>query len=89
MKGQRADAAADGHELLRPGDYGKDRQGNWLCCPPTGCRHGGNLRKHTVVEHPDGTITVSPSILIHPHGSESAPCPGWHGYLECGIWRTA
>jgi hypothetical protein len=37
---------------------------------------------HTIVEHEDGTITVSPSILVTgSHGKQ------WHGYLERGVWR--
>jgi len=40
----------------------------------------GILDGHTVVEHEDGTITVSPSLLI----------PGvWHGWLESGVFRDA
>jgi hypothetical protein len=43
----------------------------------------GNLSGHSVVEHDDGTITVSPSILVNKgEGNVS-----WHGYLEKGIWR--
>jgi len=65
---------------LQPGDYGKDVDGVWHCWPPAepgpGC-----LAKHTVVEHEDGTITVSPSILISNHKGS------WHGYLERGVWR--
>lgn len=30
----------------------------------------------------DGTITVSPSILISHWEGRS-----WHGYLERGVWR--
>lgn len=38
-----------------------------------------------MVEHEDGTITISPSIHLHPtpNGSRS----GWHGFLERGVWR--
>lgn len=39
------------------------------------------LVTHSIVEHEDGTITVSPSILVT--GGEE-----WHGYLERGIWRS-
>lgn len=35
---------------------------------------------HRVVEHPDGTITVTPSI-INPNGS-------YHGFLRAGVWST-
>lgn len=40
----------------------------------------GALRTHTVTEHEDGTITVSPSIFDAPDG--------WHGFLERGVWRS-
>ena len=68
------------HEL-QPGEYGKNTLGVWHCRPPW--QHaGGCLARHTVVEHEDGTITVSPSILI-----EQPPLGTWHGYLERGVWR--
>jgi hypothetical protein len=65
---------------LRPGDYFKHptMPGVWIIRDPAGKL--GSLQTHTVVEHEDGTITVSPSIL------DSAP-GGWHGYLERGVWR--
>lgn len=77
MQGGRRDVEL--HEM-KPGDYGRGRDGTWLCRAPNG--YGGNLSGHEVVEHDDGTITVSPSILIcrRPEGE-------WHGYLEHGIWR--
>jgi hypothetical protein len=34
---------------------------------------------HAVIEHEDGTITVSPSIVM-PAGQR------WHGFLVRGIW---
>lgn len=33
---------------------------------------------HRVVEHPDRTISVSPSI-VNPNGS-------YHGFLQAGVW---
>lgn len=84
MKGTRSDATEKGHvPRLELGGYGKDADGEWWCRPPeskfTGKKCGaGILSDHTVTEHEDGTITVSPSILM----------PGfWHGYLERGVWR--
>lgn len=71
-----------------PGDYSKTIGDPtvWYCrCPPPDHRETGNLTGHDVVEHDDGTITVSPSILIHPHDLS----PGWHGWLERGVWREA
>lgn len=69
-----------------PGDYGR-LGSTWCCCTPNG--HLGNLAAHHVTEHEDGTITVSPSILV----SEVGPGPSdkrelWHGWLERGIWRS-
>ncbi len=62
-----------------PGAYGQDKDGHWHCCTPNGL--AGNLSNHTVVEHPDGTITVSPSILVWNNTER------WHGFLENGVWR--
>lgn len=64
----------------QPGDYWQDADGLWSCRPPW--KHAwGNLAKHHVTEHEDGTITVTPSILI------TTQVGTWHGYLERGIWR--
>lgn len=73
MKGQRVHG-----EIFAPGDYGKVG-GVWLARPPKG--HTGSLKQHEVTEHEDGTITVSPSILV-TGGREP-----WHGFLERGVWR--
>lgn len=63
-----------------PGEYGKHGNGDWYCVTPNG--HMGGLKLHEVTEHEDGTITVSPSILV------SSPTEQlWHGYLERGVWR--
>lgn len=70
---------ADGTDVadLMAGDYCQ-RGSRWWCCTPNGMM--GNLERHEVTEHPDGTITVSPSILVAGERS-------WHGYLERGVWR--
>jgi hypothetical protein len=90
MQGKRVDAVpGDGNQypfpLLKAGEYGKDAEGVWRCVAPKETEDGfgfqGNLAKHSVTEHEDGTITVSPSILIS-RGDMS-----WHGYLERGVWR--
>lgn len=58
-----------------------DGKRTWHCVTPNG--HAGNLAAHDVTEHEDGTITVSPSILVsNPQQGEL-----WHGYLERGVWR--
>lgn len=82
IKGRRVYPHEDGSfDPLEPGDYihvGDD----WFSRVPDPKFHMGNLRKHTIQEHEDGTITVSPSIL------HTEPNVGqWHGFLERGIWR--
>ena len=79
MQGKRIYLNKDNELYLREGEYGKHKDGNWYCRPPS--FYTGSLAKHNVIENIDGTITVSPSILI-TQGSEE-----WHGYLENGIWR--
>lgn len=91
MQGRRVDAdpvERDQYPFprLQPGDYGRDADGLWYARPPwkhaSGCLGDGEgIRGHKVVEHEDGTITVSPSILIETHVGT------WHGFLERGIWR--
>jgi hypothetical protein len=49
---------------MQPGDYGLDGNGLWAVYSPIEGVGPGYIPKHTVIEHPDGTITVSPSILI-------------------------
>lgn len=59
--------------------------GAWYCKPP-GCPvNAANLANHEVIEHDDGTITVSPSILYTVEHSK--PPYRYHGYLEHGVWR--
>lgn len=52
----------------------------WIYLPSAGI---GRLTAHTVVEHEDGTITVTPSIAQGPPGGP------WkrHGFLTRGEWR--
>ncbi len=68
---------------LRPGDYFKDEHGIWWIRPPRGDM--GMLTDHTVTEHDDNTITVSPSILLDSDTRGII----WHGFLERGVWREA
>lgn len=77
--GTRKYVNEEGQLILAEGDYGKDMHGWWEARPPGS--HVGCLRKHDVVEHEDGTITVSPSILIDDGRSQ------WHGYLQRGVWK--
>lgn len=78
MQGKRINA--QDNPRFAPGEYGIISDGTWYACTPNG--HLGSLRNHTVTEHEDGTITVSPSILVSDDTGEL-----WHGYLENGIWR--
>jgi hypothetical protein len=71
------------HEL-QPGDYGRWAiDAYWYAVPP-GTDLLAGLAWHTVTEHEDGTITVSPSTLVQQPNAEP---PQWHGFLERGVWR--
>jgi hypothetical protein len=70
-----------GFQRLTAGQYGKWKDGTWYACTPND--HGANLSAHDVVEHDDGTITVTPSILV----SNNKDGALWHGYLTRGVWR--
>ena len=70
---------------LQPGDYAyalneiNPPHQLWIMKAPNGDL--GSLRGsvHQIVEHDDGTLTVSPSIQFET-GQR------WHGYLKAGIW---
>lgn len=72
-----------------PGDYFK-LGGEWLVRPPESALYPttvcARITRHSVVEHADGTITVSPSILMGMAGDDS-DFGKWHGFLEAGVWR--
>ena len=78
MQGKRI---ADGIWPKIPGEYSKFPHGEFMVMLPNGIT--GCIRTHKIEEHEDGTITVSPSILFEKDNIQ----PGWHGYLEKGIWR--
>lgn len=84
---------ADDVTRIKPGDYWFDYElGYFLVCPPKLDFEGniilGTLRNHSVVEHEDGTISVSPSIFIGgTFGSENKAIELFHGFLEHGVWR--
>lgn len=81
-QGRRVYPREDDGLYLAEGDYGYDpRTGCWEVRPP-GC-HAGSIQEHIVTEHEDGTITVSPSILLQDEYGATI----WHGFLERGIWR--
>lgn len=79
MKGRRLPDGTDWSSNIQPGDYWKF-DGIWYAETPNHLT--ANLGGHAILEHTDGTITVSPSILVTGGYSKS-----WHGYLEKGIWR--
>lgn len=81
MVGRRVYPDEKGNLLLCEGEYGKDKYGTWYVRPP-GC-HMGSLINHEVTDHEDGTITVSPSILLDDGEHK------WHGFLEKGVWRAS
>jgi hypothetical protein len=101
---------------MEPGDYVRLTGGPWveregvpIVVAKTPSGHSCNLRNHAIVEHEDGTLTVSPSILVYARAavtytaderarvvelagedyvrSYEAVDPGWHGFLERGVWR--
>ena len=100
-EGRRVEDVADprkAHARLGEGEYrlvhdhpasGGAEAGHgpvWECRPPGQPESvQGNLANHEVTEHEDGTITVSPSILIET--SWAGEPVTWHGYLERGVWR--
>jgi hypothetical protein len=82
--GRRIYPNEEGQLLFSEGDYGYNEKARfWEARPPNS--HTGGLKNHTVIEHEDGTITVSPSILIT--NNRASGYEVWHGYLERGIWR--
>ncbi len=70
----------DTEETFKPGDYARFRQ-LLVFRLPNGILGTCSTKIHSVIDEPDGTITVSPSILTK-HGPDQ-----WHGYLEHGVWR--
>ena len=85
MKGCRVHPDEKGNLPLREGDYGKDSRGEWTVRPPGS--HAGGIPDHEVVEHEDGTITVTPSIILMDFDEKGREQVVWHGYLEGGVWR--
>ena len=61
--------------------YWKQDGSWWIYLPRAGV---GRLVNHTIIEHEDGTISVSPSV-----GLRNSLEGGFarHGYLERGVWR--
>ena len=88
FQGKRVELVAQhgGFQLLQPGEYGKWTDGAWYACTPN--NEECNLGSHKVVEHEDGTISVSPSIAVsmsRDHGKTFEQL--WHGFLKRGVWK--
>lgn len=89
IRGTRVPTDKPIHEF-EPGDYQWDGGPILWGMAPSGelCRVDERWK---IVEHDDGTITVGP---LEPGGAYSIQInkddvtPGWHGYLERGVWRT-
>lgn len=83
MQGKRMPDGASPN-MLNAGEYCAcqfDDGRVFYACSPDG--RLANLARHVVTEHDDGTISVSPSILVRGGGDEGE----WHGFLERGFWR--
>lgn len=83
VRGRRVYPDEDGHLRLAEGDYGQEKNGSWSVRPPG--QNAGGIPHHEVVEEEDGTITVSPSIVLTDENDVQL----WHGYLKVGIWSEA
>lgn len=94
MQGRRCGDSCQKYYDAQPGDYWRDfhepqrmgapdaergRDFFWTIKDPRG--QLGTLLDHEVIEHEDGTITVSPSIWDAPNG--------YHGWLRAGEWTDA
>ena len=83
IEGKRVHSRDDGYLILKDGEYGFDVFSQQWEAKPPGFPGVANLSNHNVVEHKDGTITVTPSILVKRNNKGDE----WHGFLEKGIWR--
>jgi hypothetical protein len=95
VKGRRIPGGSSIEDVVEPGDYLllPDRHAVW-CMLPNGVvnripvdEKGGRDAPPVwgMVEHEDGTLTLSPSINLHPTPGMHS---GWHGFLERGVWRS-
>lgn len=93
-QGVRVMPNADGYlprDIDKPAHYGRatadrvreTRAGWWEVTTPDGHVGSLNPQVHNVVEHEDGTITVTPSIDM----SKRTP-RAWHGYLTRGVFES-
>lgn len=86
-----AEGWLDPNEINKPASYGRatnekvagSRSGWWEVTAPDGSIGSLNSTVHSITEHEDGTITVSPSLDF------SKRRPGaWHGYLRRGVFES-
>lgn len=88
MQGRRVEPDINKYNWgMAPGDYGyakNDPWEAWVCLSPNGLI--GALGNHKVTEHEDGTITVSPSILITVDNPDDGNA-SYHGFLKRGVWE--
>ena len=84
MQGRRVYIDDEGGLPLKEGDYGQEKDGTWSVRPPG--QSMGGIPRHEVEEHGDGTITVTPSIVLKVMAGDRAVREVWHGWLKCGIW---
>ena len=90
MTGQRVYPNDDGSFKLKRGDY-MLLDNRWYCRVPYDRSNDmdlSDISNHQIIEHEDGTITVSPSIG-HTGNTPNGEKFYWHGFLEHGEWRDA
>lgn len=76
----------DGHPIVVRDEPTNLTGTMWGFCDPLG--HHGTLRKHTVREHEDGSITVAPNDGSSNSILNTGKLGEWHGYIEAGtVWR--
>lgn len=90
MQGTRIEDGAQPFWGWPAGAYGRVmRDGAWVWRATTPNGMHADLQAHEVVEHEDGTITVSPSILTWREDGEQRIRKEWHGWLRRGVWSEA
>ena len=100
MIGKRLYKSDNSSNGVVEGDYWKDSTGIWWAAVPNPklpeyrpefviLPVTAILINHKIIEHEDGTITVSPSILVSTiWGPDRIYHEYYHGFLEKGVWRS-
>jgi hypothetical protein len=78
IQGKRVDK--EPHQL-ESGEYCFWHNGWWGRVPDDRADMIANLANHKIIDNADGTISVTPSILVSSWKGIS-----WHGYLTNGQW---